>query len=164
MINTMMLCPCGSKSLLIDCCQPYINGDKKPESAEQLMRSRFSAYALCNATYIFNTYAAKSQVDNSIEDIKQWAKACKWLALEVHQTTKSTVEFSAYYIHDDTLCELREHSNFVIEQGTWRYLDGDISKNDIITKVKRNEVCPCNNYESSITVKKNKKYKHCCAN
>jgi SEC-C motif-containing protein len=158
-----MLCPCGSNTLLAECCQPFIIGDILPCSAEQLMRSRFSAYASNNSQYIYDTYAKDSQTNQSVVDIEQWAEECKWLALEIHHSSLSTVEFSAHYINNDTLCVLREKSRFIQENDSWRYLDGDITQNEVIAKVKRNEACPCNRYETSNTVKKNKKYKHCCA-
>jgi SEC-C motif-containing protein len=162
-----MLCPCGSKSLLTECCQLYIAGHKLPVSAEALMRSRFSAYASNNAQYLYDTYAKSSQVNQSVADIQQWAEECKWLALEIHHAiesvVESSVEFSAYYLNDDTLCTLREKSRFIKEGEAWRYLDGEISQNEVIAKIKRNENCPCNRYETSNTVKKNKKYKQCCA-
>jgi len=167
-----MLCPCGSGSLFTVCCQPFIQSEDylnqvgttsiPPETAEQLMRSRFSAYATKNGLYIYNTYAKKTKLDQSLNDIQQWADECIWLALEVHGSNRETVEFSAYYIVDNTLCCLTENSNFIREQGLWRYLDGEISSHKELRQVKRNEVCPCNNYLSAFSAKKGKKFKHCC--
>jgi len=166
-LDTIMLCPCGSKILLAECCLPYIKKEQLPASPEQLMRSRFCAYARNNAQYLYDTYAKNSKENQSVADIQQWAQACKWLALEVHHgldnSVGGTVEFSAYYINNDTLCMLREKSRFIKEEKAWRYLDGDIKQNQVITKIKRNEICPCNRYKTANTVKKNKKYKHCCA-
>jgi SEC-C motif-containing protein len=161
-----MLCPCGSTALFAHCCKIFILPEKvpfHPKTAEQLMRSRFSAYVTKHGQYIYDTYAQTSKANQSLSDIQQWADESIWLALEVHQSNKDTVEFSAYYIVDNTLCCLTEKSNFVLEQGLWRYQDGEISANTEIAQVKRNELCPCNNYPSAFSAKKGKKYKHCCA-
>ena len=126
------------------------------------MRSRFSAYATKAGQYIFDTYGAQPQLSQSVTEIQAWADECLWLALAVHNTTESTVEFSAYYVVDNTLCELREKSNFTLEQGRWRYIDGDITVHNEITNIKRNEICPCNSYPTAWSAKKGKKFKHCC--
>lgn len=37
-------CECGSKVAYEECCGPYHAGAKLPETAEKLMRSRYTAY------------------------------------------------------------------------------------------------------------------------
>lgn len=174
-----MLCPCGSKQTYPLCCAKYIENFAKnksmlPELPEQLMRSRFTAYALNDALYIFATYAKQSQSQHSLQDISEWSSQCKWLELTVHdapimeidEQEFQYVEFSAFYIHNDTVNVMREKSRFIKERNNdnqlaWRYLDGDILQNDVIKQIKRNEICPCNNYFNKQS-KKAKKYKHCC--
>ena len=158
-----MLCPCGSSQFFSRCCQPYITKQQLPSTAEQLMRSRFSAYATKEASYIFDTYGAVAQRQQSVNDIQSWADECHWLALNIHQATTSTVDFSAYYLVNNILCELREKSNFSLEQGQWRYIDGDIIVNNEMSMIKRNELCPCNLYPTAWSAKQGKKFKHCCA-
>ena len=158
-----MLCPCGSTLLFNACCQLFITQKKFPNTAEQLMRSRFSAYAIKNGQYIFETYGATQRLKQSVSDIQSWADECSWLALVVHESSESTVEFTAFYVVDNTLCELREKSNFALEQGQWRYIDGDITAHNEIAKIKRNEICPCNKYPTAWSAKRGKKFKHCCA-
>jgi len=168
-----MLCPCGSALSFSLCCQPLIDRTEQTKhveglspstakTAEQLMRSRFSAYATKNGQYIYDTYAQATKLKQSLNDIQQWANECTWVALEVHQTNTNTVDFSAYYIVDNTMCCLRELSNFVIEKGLWRYVDGHISSHEELTKIKQSDICPCNDYSSAFSAKKGKKYKHCC--
>jgi SEC-C motif-containing protein len=152
-----MLCPCDSKATFATCCQPIIEKHCKAQSAEQLMRSRYSAYATQNADYIFTSYANISQQEQSINEINTWAKQCKWIKLEIidSQTDAlaATVEFSAYYLQKSTLYQLHEKSRFIVENNEWRYLDGDIITHQEITKVKRNDPCPC---------LRRKKFKLCC--
>lgn len=157
-----MHCPCGSTLPFSECCQPFITHKQQPSNPEQLMRSRFSAYATKNAQYIYETYGAVSRAKQSIADIQSWADECTWIALTIHQSKEALVEFSAYYLIDNTLFELRESSNFAKEQGDWRYIDGEITVSNEITTVKRNTLCPCNNYPTAWSAKKGKKFKHCC--
>ena len=176
-----MQCYCGSTKLFDLCCKPYLTGEKKPETAELLMRSRFSAYAIKNAQYILDTYASKSKQAQNLKDIQSWANECIWLALNIHSSDETTVEFSAYYVNHNRLCHIREVSRFTKEPSStmnlltepnkktdhkinnWVYLDGDIITNEEIKKVKRNDLCPCNQYPTRWANAQNKKYKQCCA-
>ena len=160
-----MLCPCGSERAYSTCCQPIIMAEKPAKNPEQLMRSRYSAYANKQAEYIYLTYAHSSKDEQSLDDIAQWAAHTKWLKLVIHHSSdyqkdlanhkNAQVEFSAFYQHQGQLFQMREKSNFVIENNFWRYLDGDVSGSTVLTAPKRNEVCFCGS---------EKKFKHCCAN
>jgi len=159
-----MYCPCGSELAYAHCCQPIIMAEKPASSPLQLMRSRYSAYAHKQADYIYITYARASQTEQSIADIEQWAEQTKWLKLVIHQVSdyqkdlanksSAQVEFSAFYQHQDKIWQMRERSNFIIEQGQWRYLDGDVSDSKELKKPKRNDICFCGS---------ERKFKQCCA-
>lgn len=125
------------------------------------MRSRFSAYAAKEYQYIFDTYAKQSQSSISLEDIQDSAKGSHWFALIIHSAEKVDtneknatlpsnesapfVEFSAFYIADDSVFEMRERSRFVLEVSDrqtnsdnnndrqWRYVDGDIIKHSQVS-------------------------------
>jgi SEC-C motif-containing protein len=171
-----MHCYCGSQKLFSHCCQPYITGDKKAESAHVLMRSRFSAYASKIGSYLYATYAKESQVLQNETEIQQWAEDCEWIALVIHYFDENTVDFSAYYIHNNRLCHLREVSRFTLETKEapsleahntlnieqWVYLDGNITEHEELKAIKRNETCPCNQFKTRWKTKANKKYKQCC--
>jgi len=186
-VNIIQPCFCGSNIDSSSCCLPYINKEVPADTPEQLMRSRFSAYAFGNAQYIYDTYAKSSQTAQSVKDIDDWSKACAWIALKIHPTagnlnkaTEQFVEFSAFYISDSTLYELREKSRFILEEDIaasaeikegsvlnnqlkqWRYIDGDIIAHSELASIKRNEICPCNHYPTAWQLKKDKKFKHCC--
>ena len=160
-----MLCPCGSEQTYAQCCQPIIMAKKPAISPEQLMRSRYCAYANKQAEYIYLTYARSSKAQQSIDDIAQWAAHTQWLKLVIHhssdyqqdlaQHNSPQVEFSAFYQHLGQLFQMREKSNFVFEDNAWRYLDGNVSDSKVLKKPKRNDVCFCGS---------EKKFKHCCFN
>ncbi|MEC9168151.1 MAG: YchJ family metal-binding protein, partial [Pseudomonadota bacterium] len=81
-----MRCYCCSSKSFDECCGPFIKGDKHPSSAEQLMRSRFSAYATAHYQYILETYTKEKQQGLSVEDLAQSAQGATWFALKVHPT------------------------------------------------------------------------------
>jgi len=148
-------CLCGSQQNYKNCCEPLLLGDKQAETPEQLMRSRFTAYAQKNAKYIYQTYASEKQAENPVKEIKEFATSCRFISLSVIDTNndgdRGVVEFKANYFYQNLYCELHERSQFIKEQDQWRYLDGIIFPVADI-KVGRNDDCPCGS---------NKKYKKC---
>ena len=151
-----MKCPCGLNKSFENCCLEIINS-KSAATAEQLMRSRYSAYATYNAKYIFDTYASTIKQEQSVTDITQWVKQCKWVGLCVISTSNNgnaaNVEFSANYIKKSKLYQLHENSKFIKTAGNWHYLDGNIINHKELAKIKANDLCPCGS---------RKKFKKCC--
>ncbi|MDN3651242.1 YchJ family protein [Thalassotalea ponticola] len=150
-------CPCGSNKPLQQCCLVFIEGRDIAQSAEQLMRSRYTAYALGNANYIAQTYAKAQQRNNSEADIQAWIEQTHWLGLTIEDTNYSDneqhfVQFVASYLYQDQIRQLQENSRFIKEDGHWRYIDGNILSDHLIRRVTRNDPCPCNS---------GKKFKRC---
>lgn len=123
---TVTNCYCGSGTSFHQCCQPYISGTDKAPTAEALMRSRYSAYAVHNADYLWETTLPKKRHKHPKNEMLQWAKSNQWLKLEVLQASDSIVVFKAYYLD----YRLRPHvhhekSYFVKENNNWYYSDGE---------------------------------------
>ncbi|AWH83752.1 hypothetical protein HYN59_00865 [Flavobacterium album] len=119
-------CYCGSGLEFSDCCETYISGKNNAPTAEALMRSRYSAYALHNADYLWETTAPKIRKYHSKSAILQWAKANHWVKLEVISASGSTVEFKAYYLDERLQAQVHhEMSAFVNDGGRWYYFDGE---------------------------------------
>ncbi|QOL25162.1 YchJ family protein [Thalassotalea sp. LPB0316] len=148
-----MKCPCQSGYSYDNCCQALHLDQVIANSPEQLMRSRYSAYALSLGQYLYNTYHSEKQTGLTVDELEQWARATTWLKLEINQTTESTVTFTATYTEAGQLYQIQEHSRFTQEHGAWRYVDGDILVHQQLPKPKRNEKCPCGSL---------KKLKQCC--
>ena len=116
-----MLCPCGSKLEYIRCCEPLITRNKSAKSPEQLMRSRYSAYAKKEIEYIYHTYSLSSKKTQSIAEILSWAEETTWINLSIlnastfDQINYPTVEFEAIYKSHATFYKMREKSRFVLE-------------------------------------------------
>jgi SEC-C motif-containing protein len=122
-------CLCGSGLLYCDCCGVYHLAIKKPETAEALMRSRYSAYVLGLVEYLTLTWCQRKK-----PKVLSLADQPDWVRLEVVQTQqgqkndrKGLVEFKAYYQTPQGLSALHETSRFERNPlGNWCYLDGKI--------------------------------------
>ncbi len=156
-----MNCPCGGKSFE-ECCGPYIKGEKLPESAEALMRSRYTAYATGNVEYIKETTAPADQKDFDMDAAKSWASESEWKGFEILSKENGTandeegiIEFVARYRIKDKVESHHEVSSFKKLDGRWYFMDGQIITQVVNreNKVGRNEPCPCGS---------GKKFKKCC--
>lgn len=149
----MTLCPCGSGKTEAACCDRFIEGDKLPDTPEELMRSRYTAYVRLKLNYIAATMKGPAANHLNAEEALQWASQLTWLGLEVLSTQAKGnlgwVEFKAYYEERGEKCCLHERSQFRLEERRWYYIDGHRPKN----RISRNEPCPCGSL---------KKYKKCC--
>lgn len=134
-------------------------GKKNALTAEALLRSRFSAFALKNQTYLLETWHPSKRppkVDFSEDKVK-------WKRLDIvekkkgeDKDVKGIIEFKAYYLLDNDEYAVNELSRFCKEQGRWYYLDGvvkSIAKPGQHTNTGKNAPCPCGS---------GKKYKRCC--
>lgn len=118
-------CPCGGVSY-DECCKRYIKDGAVPQTAEQLMRSRYSAYTLRNDAYLKATWHPRTRPTEAVTQDDD----TKWLGLEVRRHVvngdEAIVEFIARYKIGGRAHRLQETSRFVREDGRWLYVDGDI--------------------------------------
>src|SRR3954463_6254392 len=109
-------CPCGSASY-DGCCGPLHRGEKQAGTAEQLMRSRYSAYALGETDYVWRTWHPRTRPEQVRPD-----PAIHWTGLEVIEASEDTVAFRAHH----GTGTLHERSRFERRAGRWFYVDGDV--------------------------------------
>ena len=124
-------CPCG-QGLYINCCQPLHLKQQFAEHAEQLMRSRYSAFALQKIDYIVETTALGQQSMLDRVAIADWSQSNQWLKLEVlqHQPkldkTHALVEFKAHYCDQNQDAKQQhihhEISHFFLHQQRWYFM------------------------------------------
>ena len=147
------LCCCGNPKPLTECCGPFLTGLRLGATAEELMRSRYTAYCQRDAAYLRKTWHPETcpvALDFSGDDTE-------WLGLEIThceaggaEDEAGIVEFTARYRLAGALRCLRERSRFVNASGVWLYLDGIVQAEP---KPGRNEPCGCGS---------GRKYKKCC--
>ena len=129
-----MKCYCCSGEKFTDCCHPFIKNHAKPSTAEELMRSRYSAYAVSAVEYLIKTTHPSVRKFHNAESIENWAKSNDWQKLEIisknegdAKDKKGIVEFKAYF--NDVKGEPQIHheiSNFRKELGKWFFVEGKI--------------------------------------
>ncbi|MFP9112577.1 YchJ family protein [Flavobacterium sp. RHBU_3] len=118
-------CPCSSGKSFSQCCEKYVSGNATPETPEALMRSRYTAYTLHDADYIYNTTAPAERRHHNKKDILAWAKSCHWVKLEVLYSQGAIVEFKAYYLDSALRPQVHhERSEFQNISGVWYYKNG----------------------------------------
>ncbi|MBW8803148.1 MAG: SEC-C domain-containing protein [Catenulisporales bacterium] len=117
-------CPCGRGELYADCCGALHAGRTTAATAEQLMRSRYSAFAVMDAAYLLKTWHSSTRPAHVDFDPK-----LRWTGLDIVGTTggtafhtDGTVEFIAHYTESGQPGSMRENSSFVREDGNWVYL------------------------------------------
>lgn len=118
-------CPCGSNKDYAQCCEPLHKGEPA-SSAEALMRSRYSAFALNLMEYLERSWHASTRPKRVSEDGN--AKP-RWIGLRIKRheeidADRGVVEFSARYKLGGRVFTIHEISRFVRENGHWFYLDG----------------------------------------
>lgn len=118
-------CPCLSGETFGNCCGRYHSGPVEAPTAESLMRSRYSAFALGDTDYLLRTWHPTTRPATLELDPAQ-----RWLRLDVLARSggspldsTGTVEFVAHYRHGTERDSLHEHSRFVREHGRWLYVD-----------------------------------------
>lgn len=155
-------CACGSGQAFDACCGPLISGEAAAETAEALMRSRYTAYSRQAIGYLEKTSSRDQRKTFSRREAAAWARVANFTGLKVvasegggPEDQEGMVEFSATYEQHGAERVLHERSRFVREDGVWRYAGG--SKGNTVRretpKVGRNDPCPCGS---------GRKYKKCC--
>lgn len=152
-------CPCGSGQTFGACCEPILGRTQPAETAERLMRARFTAHVVQDYRFLHETYLPTAR-QPFVEDGE--APTIKWERLVVHAHApgrtpeEATVEFSAYGTEEGVKKVLEEKAEFVRQDGAWIYsrpLREGPAPVRVAKKAGRNDPCPCGS---------GKKYKHCC--
>jgi SEC-C motif-containing protein len=160
----MNICPCGSTLAYEACCQAIIKGEKAAETAEQLMRSRYSAYVKAEIDYLLTSLHPDHRADFNEKTTRAWAEGAEWHGLEITGTAgggpddaEGSVEFTVSYSEQGAKKDYRERATFSKKDGTWYLVGGEpLAGKPVVReapKTGRNDPCPCGS---------GKKYKKCC--
>jgi SEC-C motif-containing protein len=124
-------CPCDEQRVYARCCARLHQG-AAAESAEALMRSRYSAYVLKLEPYLLATWHPGTR-PQSVAFSDGALQAPKWLGLKIlrHETAAdgntAVVEFVARFrVGGGSAQRMREVSRFERVEGRWMYVDGDV--------------------------------------
>ena len=153
-MTTSIACPCNPNLAFQDCCARYHLGTPA-DSAQQLMRARYSAYAKQNIEFIRASSLPAQQALLDIAAIREWSQNSQWLGLEVIAESISSnqrhaqVEFIAHWQDASGRHQHHETSLFIKPAERWYFYDPNVP-----LRAERNAACPCG---SAV------KFKKCCA-
>lgn len=158
----MTICPCGSGITYSECCEQIISGTRSAETAEQLMRARYSAYVFAKMDFIFESTHPDHRQGYDHDGTKEWAETAEWQGLEIIATKKGVgddsvgeVEFIAKFVEKNENRQHHEAGQFKRKDGQWYFTEGQMVRQKPITatKIGRNDPCTCGS---------GLKYKKCC--
>jgi SEC-C motif-containing protein len=160
----MKLCPCGSGQSYDECCRPLIAGERPAATAEQLMRSRYSAYVEKQIPYLRSSLHPEHRKDYDEKSSREWAESAEWLGLQIVETSgggpddeAGDIEFIAAFSVQGERQEHHERAHFERVGANWYFVSGrEVKPKPVVRaapKVGRNEPCPCGS---------GKKHKKCC--
>jgi SEC-C motif domain protein len=123
-----MRCPCLSGESYDACCGRLHRGDAAAPTAERLMRSRYSAFALGLPEYLLSTWHPSTRPASlELDPDMQWRR------LDILATSRGgmldsegTVEYRAHYRSTGERGTLHELSRFSRAGGAWLYVDGAV--------------------------------------
>ncbi len=131
----MILCPCGTGKSYQDCCKKYHDGLLAPTSLD-LMRSRYSAFALKNPEYIIHTSHPKNPAFTTNKeawkgDILDFCEKTDFQKLEILDFSEKEevgyVTFIAFLSQQGRDVSFQEKSRFEKLNQQWLYRDGEVS-------------------------------------
>jgi SEC-C motif-containing protein len=128
-IDASARCPCGTGLTYGECCRPFLEADAQPPTAERMMRSRYTAYALRHPGYLLATWHPSTRPAKLTLD-----PGLTWISLDILGRTRGgmldsvgTVDFRATHRSEGMRMYQQENSSFVRENKTWFYVDGVVS-------------------------------------
>lgn len=159
-----MQCPCGSARDLAECCQPLITGARPADTAEELMRARYTAYTLVATDFLRESLHPDHRAAHDAEGVRSWAAESQWHGLEIIAVEgggpadqEGTIEFACEFTHAEERRRHHERARFARQEGCWYFVDGQVVKPRPYVrpepKLGRNDPCPCGS---------GRKFKKCC--
>jgi SEC-C motif-containing protein len=127
-------CPCGSGAPYRACCRRFHEG-AEPADPSELVRSRFSAFALGHGAYLFRTLhpdhplRARPEAE-VIRELSRAKNELRYLGLTIHdartEAANGEVLFTARVFAKGRDRSFVELSRFERSGDGWRYLDGTL--------------------------------------
>jgi SEC-C motif-containing protein len=158
-VASISACPCCSGRPYESCCLPILEG-RHATTAEALVRSRYTAFAMKRLDHVENTHAPEIKDDFNRAEAERIAEEFEWSNLRIHKASEDGDEAEIEYVmqvrKDKALITKAAKSRFRKESGRWLFVSTKPAphlEQIRSTKVNRNDPCPCAS---------GKKYKKCC--
>jgi SEC-C motif-containing protein len=126
------ICPCRKLAAepipYAACCKPALEDGVPAPSAEALMRSRYSAFALGKIDYLHDSLAPEARHDFDRKAVTRWSRSADWLGLDINNVEGGApgdetgfVSFTAHYVLDGQRQAHRERSSFRFDRDDGRW-------------------------------------------
>jgi SEC-C motif domain protein len=122
------ICACGSGRTYEKCCEIIHQNIHKANTAEELMRSRYTAFSKANVEYLKLSHYSKTSDYHDKKELTEWCKSVKWLNLEIISKTLGSkndftgkIHFKAFFLENGLKKCIEEHSTFLKENNHWVY-------------------------------------------
>lgn len=153
----MDACPCGSGRDVAECCLPVIRRERVAVTAEELMRSRYSAFVIGDVDWIVDSHHPDTVDEINRDDVASWSSGSEWLGLRIRGTEdggvdddEGVVSFRARYKVGTQQVDHVERARFTRHDGQWRFhsvVEEDEGPQLVpvgpSSDVGRNDPCPC---------------------
>lgn len=123
--NRTEACPCGG-GRFAECCGPVLQDPASATTAEQLMRSRYTAFVLGDPGHLLRTWHPRTRPSDV------FTGGVRWTGLRILDVVDGgpgnaagVVEFEARYRADGARGVLRERSVFERRAGRWLYVGAE---------------------------------------
>lgn len=110
-------CVCGAVTAYAAHCGPLLGAERLAETPEELMRSRYTAYAVGETDHVWRTWHPRTRPAQVTHD-----PATAWVGLEVLDATDDVVEFVAHWRSGREQGRLHEVSVFERRAARWFYV------------------------------------------
>lgn len=118
-------CDCGSGKTYLACCGRLHSG-QPADSAEELMRSRYTAFSRGDVAYLLKSWAAETRpLTLPLDPMQEWTG----LTIEHHEVTgpdTAIVRFTATWKSGNEKGRMTETSRFRREGPGWVYIDASL--------------------------------------
>lgn len=164
----MEACPCGLEVDVAECCLPVIRGTREAATAEELMRSRYTAFVLGEVDWILASHHPDTVSEIDREEVEAWSAGSDWMGLRIRDTSaggaeddEGVVRFRARYRVEGRVVDHVERARFIRDaDGAWKFHSvaeaeeaPELVPVAAASTVGRNDPCPCGS---------GKKFKKCC--
>jgi SEC-C motif-containing protein len=122
-------CPCTSGRAYADCCGPFHRGAREAPTPEGLVRSRFAAFALGDAEYLWRTLHARHEDhvrprDEVVRELREASRTYKYMRLTILEAKEARVLFLAAVFEKGRDRSFVELSELAHDGAGWRYVSG----------------------------------------
>ena len=125
-----MICPCNTLISYELCCGQVHKSIFNAKTAEELMRSRYTAFVYNLMDYLKSSHSNKTVKYFNFKETSHWTKSVSWIKLEIIETINGSefdnegyVEFKAFFKENGMIHCIHGKSRFLKQNNHWVYLD-----------------------------------------